>query len=1032
MFALAGGALLLAGCDSGTSGQASANPPGTVLNNPSTGLNVVVDANQGGEANRIKMVGSFWGRQVDIYDFDQATSLKTLQFEDFVIGDDIASGINYVLDRNSVTESETLTILHKAGTPSYDAAFAQVEANVQPMLAKSLTAPPPFTAMPRNAALVLVFDDLLDADTITAKNIAVLTGYAPVQPYEARVIPDPSHGDLLDRDGNGVPEFYTTRVLVDMTVSQIESQQSNPPLPVNSLGLPEAQVISQPNVVVRVPTKVVPAIGQLDVLSNLGGSGMSFAANGPNDPTSVTQDVVRAFRSSSGDLGDPNNGFLVDEIAPRVIGVQGVTLSSVVNLPPGSNLYQVDMIFDSPSCAPQPRVGDVIRIGNVALAVVTLPGQPPSGGILSQVNVILQVGDVTTFVSGPAQYLMDYDPVLGVPPECFVRFNPTPTQLPAAGVAPNSTITIRFSEPIDPASVSGFETFAVSRVSNVLSFALSNTIVGTAQASLDLKEYTYSPQIPFERNPGFFPAGEDYRLTLAGGTTGVIDLSGRPLQDALPSFLFRLDPAAAASQTRGFVFKLNTVDEDGNGAPELRGQFLYNLAKGSITPRPVTRFSGVADATQPVLGLQIPFTAPIQTPLSNLGSKMMTLWRYHDLGFGLNDDLTMNLDVEHLAWAPFLGLQVDNYTRFQMRLAHSKFLPDEIINPISLLPDFPLSGLVKTFDQNQVDAINDPLKVVHQKDLGYLVQPVNSFVASTGTLMMPYPLNYGGLTLDQYTRYTWRDTNILAVGGPSGAGVETNINAFALGIPPVKAYVANKVPTIGLPLLMEFRCYPDDAAFGLNGFKINIALNSSARPAFRAFSTGGVLSNGSLFKIDPDNEPIARGGINPATGQSTGPGSEVDPSVYLGQADFVVRVNRVHTVWLDTVQFTAQFQTPLVEPSNSLQPLGTSVVIALRSSPNVTNGTPAAGQPIPRSDATKYDAYGDPKAAALVTGTTNFQVTFPLVNNVPDNSWKVNMGTLNALGGTNLRFVQARITMVSNPVTLLTPEVSGFGISLRY
>jgi hypothetical protein len=147
----------------------------------------------------------------------------------------------------------------------------------------------------------------------------------------------------------------------------------------------------------------------------------------------------------------------------------------------------------------------------------------------------------------------------------------------------------------------------------------------------------------------------------------------------------------------------------------------------------------------------------------------------------------------------------------------------------------------------------------------------------------------------------------------------------------------------------------------------------------------------------------------------------------LGQADFVVRVNRVHTIWLDTIQFTAQFQTPLIEPPSSLQPLGTSVVVALRGAPNITNGTPAAGQPVPRTDASKYDAYGEPKANVLIPGTTNFQATYPLVNNVPDNSWKLNMSLLN-----NLRFVQARITMISNPVTLLTPEISGMGISLKY
>src|ERR1044071_3237099 len=120
-----------------------------------------------------------------------------------------------------------------------------------------------------------------------------------------------------------------------------------------------------------------------------------------------------------------------------------------------------------------------------------------------------------------------------------------------------------------------------------------------------------------------------------------------------------------------------------------------------------------------------------------------------------------------------------------MAFAHSKFPPDEEVNPMSLLPNFPNSGLVKTFDSNLLDPANDPLSPIHPKDRGYNVQPVDSFVASTGTLMMPYPLNRG-LTKAQMQRYTFRDTNILAVGGPNGSGVETNINGFALNVTPIK------------------------------------------------------------------------------------------------------------------------------------------------------------------------------------------------------------------------------------------------------
>ena len=65
------------------------------------------------------------------------------------------------------------------------------------------------------------------------------------------------------------------------------------------------------------------------------------------------------------------------------------------------------------------------------------------------------------------------------------------------------------------------------------------------------------------------------------------------------------------------------------------------------------------------------------------------------------------------------------------------------------------------------------------------------------------------------------------------------------------------MPTIGLPMLMEFRTYPSTQANGQNGFRIAIAINSSANPFFRNFSTGGVL-NGQTLIVDPDQQPWAR------------------------------------------------------------------------------------------------------------------------------------------------------------------------------
>ena len=693
--------------------------------------------------------------------------------------------------------------------------------------------------------MVLPLSDLLDAGTVNGNNVQVLTGYAPTLPFEPRVMADPNHGDLIDLDGDGVDEFYSTRVLIDMTVSQLESQQFNPPLPVNSLGLPRAEVVNLPNVVMRVPTKVNAGAGQFTVLRNPSGGTMSFVGNGSNDPGSPTLDVIRAFRSASAELGDPNNGFLVDANDPILIGVQGINVLAVSPL--GGADISVDFQFGTVACATAPRVGDVIELSG-GIAEVTVNGTTPVGGLAQGVQMKLLVGDTMTFIPSPGQFLTTWDPSLTQTPECFLLFNPSPTQPPAAGILPTSTVTVRFSEPVDPESVKAFDSFFIQKQNVPASQFFKRKIVGQVVPSLDLREFTFVPRLPLPHMPG---GQEQYDVTLisqAGG--GVVDLAGNQLRDDLPLVTIRMDPNGATSRTDGLSWTFNQPDEDGDGLNELRGQFTYDLAAGRIKSRAVTRFSAVADQSQPVVAVMIPFTAPIQTPLSNFGSKMMTVWRYHDVGFSLMDDLTMNLDVESLSWAPFSGVQIDNFDNFALALSHSKYLPDEVINQMSLLPAVPLSGITKTYDDNPIDGRN----VVHPKQNGYSLNPIDTYVSSTGTQMFPWPMNRN-LPPEQFSRFTWRDTCKLMVGGKSGQGVDTGILTQVTGLG-MLWYTANNVPTIGLPLLMEFRTTADTGAFGLNGFKINIALNSSARPVLPGLLDGRRVEHGRA----EDRRPGQRAG----------------------------------------------------------------------------------------------------------------------------------------------------------------------------
>ena len=73
------------------------------------------------------------------------------------------------------------------------------------------------------------------------------------------------------------------------------------------------------------------------------------------------------------------------------------------------------------------------------------------------------------------------------------------------------------------------------------------------------------------------------------------------------------------------------------------GQHLYDITRELIRPRPVVHFEAVVDRTQAIPALMTPFAPGVQTPLSSLGSKMQTVWRYVDCGFSLLDVTNFNV-----------------------------------------------------------------------------------------------------------------------------------------------------------------------------------------------------------------------------------------------------------------------------------------------------------------------------------------------------------------------------------------------------
>lgn len=990
----------------------------------------LVDSNFRGTSTSLQIERISWGRLVDIADITDE-----IRHQDFVVNEGVQSGGPYVVETNPITDKTTVKINHTYQSASYLSALDELDNNLGPIFDKSLDVAelPPFPIMPRNAALSVQFNDLLDVryegsgweDSSSGLLVAgsgqlnptvlkVITDYPPNQPYEARVIVNSNYGDIADYDGDGVQEFHPTRVIVDMTVSELEAAVSDPPLTVNSVGLPSSILgVTDANLALRFATELDAISGQTILLTNPTDHALDYYENGSRDSSTVTRDIVRAMRTGS--PTDANNGFLGDDVAPQIIGSLTVDLEGSVTEVgnPGDGLFEISLSkFTPPTCAPSSlKWGKdvLIQQGVRAILMSGVQAGPTvynlTVQVISPVDGVIQLGD--------AQIQTPYDSISDVP-DCFVRFSPSAGSPPTDEISKNAQVLIRFSEPMDPESMRGFDNMTVTRVDIEDEDILpSDFVVGSVQPSADLREFSFVPSLPLDRS-----IVSAYKFALAGGDAAPTDLSGNAID--LGDFFkvdFSLSAAEGASVSRGFVLRfaevnqlvLNEDDEDNNW-PEFRdAQLIYDIPQEQIRPRPVTHFSVAADRDKPIPSAMTPFPAGVQTPLSPLGSKLQTLWRYCDLGFSLTDETNMNLDVEGLAWAPAGGSIVsDAYDEFEVRVAHSGWLPDELLDPNSGFPLHPQSGLNTVYSTNYMDSTEDPGTVMHSRENGYVVNPGDLFIGQgNGSNMIPFPANQD-VPVDEFIYYTWRDTSLLAVGGNNGAGAILDIEDSILfgGGGSVKTYLPNAVPSVGLPLLMEFRCYVDTGALGLNAFDISLAVNSSARPNFRAFSTGGYNSNSDPVFKDPDLEDAADGGYNPGSNPPGAATPGVDNSFYVGQVDLVTRVSRSHSIWFDTELTNPNYQDPVVEPAPEDLPSGTSVVINYRGATITSVGGGDTDTVL--TNPANIDLYGEQDGGA---GTINFLDG--------DSSWKESIAEINSA-----QFFQIRMTFISNAATDQTPWLS--------
>ncbi|MSR61777.1 MAG: hypothetical protein EXS08_04955 [Planctomycetes bacterium] len=1017
---------------SGSGGQ-SGNPGDEALK-PGGGT-FFVDENHSGGGSKVHLAEVRWGRMVDIHEIDNSGRRVELPvFTDFVIEPTVATnGTSYVLDRNPVTQRERLTIKAKkrnlgvgeTSDPFDDLLAAAVDA-LPTVLARSDTAFPPFTVVARNSCMVLRIDDCLEDDLAAQQNlpstVKVLTGYPPTTPFSARIVFDSNHGAVVG--GN----FHSTRVLIDMTTSEAEANALPVAQDVNPIGLPESLSSSDTtNTAVRIPTRTDLGTGQVAVLTNLSGAPLDAENNGPIDLGSLTVDVVRAVRSGNSLDSDflMSNGFLKDETPPSVLGAWPVTLTDSGADPAGdAGLdFLVDLSFTT-TCLNAPAVGDVVTVGDAFLQVTQAAALAGSDVSALKVRSVAFLGNPLTLLgSGLLQTpFLSSLPLSG----CWVGFLPEATTFPSTGVSTTAQILLRFSEPMDPATLSPFRQFLVVDGPTSSAQISSNLVVGEVLANNDLTLFSFNPGSPLRHDQN---SAESYHVFLDDGATdnrGPKDLAGNDLLHALPKVGFTLDPLEATQHNRAVVLKLDSFDEyaPNGGGPDtfsdLRGQFFFNGERGSIFPRPVSLTGYPADRTNLVPANMFALGTGVFTPLNPLGAKLQTVWRYCDVGWNVRDETKYNLDVVGLSWSPIGGLVFsDFYEQFEIRLGHSRFLPDELpdANGLPALPNSGLPAAPATFANNYLGGTNPA--VVHNRALGYTVNPATLFNSTTGTPMIPFPLNRG---LSPDVTYTWRDTSILTKGadGETGAdsgiplGIERGPPSLGLNIDnSARIALGGNVPSFGLALLIELRCYPADRGLGLNRFDVSIANTLSATPNFRVYSAGGINTSGNPVIVLPDSELVPAGGFNPG---STPPGRRTalpaDNVFYIGQLDTVVRVSRVHTAWLDAgLGIAPEWKVPVLEPSTAGQPSGTDVLLDFRSATGFTGGL--VSDPF---NASKFDVYGDAQLpnANPFTPTTR-------------SDWSSDVGV-----GDGKRYLQVRLTFVNNIATGLSPELTGLALPFGF
>jgi len=991
-----------------------------------------------------------WGRLVDIAD-QTGVIIETNVLVNSLLEED---GINYLFSSNPVTQKQTLTILQASGSTAYQTLLNSARNNLQSVVAKGLGEAPPYTMVARNAAIRLRFSEQVKPSTVDFTTIQVFTGSPPIFSFTGRY--------LVQND----PSTGKGYVIFDPTVSTFEA--ANEGLPPNSSGFAASVDTLNPNLQIRIPTTIDPALGQPQVLTSLTTGhkpAVQFPVTEPfEEPAPGARVIVRAART--GNESDVRGGFLLDNRRPSLIGLQAAIVNDISTR--SGDIVDFTYTIATANCKPlAPKVGDVFEIGGglVVVTDVLNSGNPLDYSVRGQVQL-----DDASLVAGAAglsaRYTTRYTLADRQIQACYLEIAPPPVgNLPVQRIDPNSSVIVRFDEPIDATTVRSMFSFSVVCPSDDPSpttnkeleaawFRQANTSETIGQfmdrqrgmdfrldgagANTDTVNSEYSGRVLFgaveatdgDRTYSLTPAagwndpfstdGDQFVVAIRDGAEGIRDLSGNSLD--LTGFAagndgqniqITLEPSIPLADVRYLSLLKPSLDQDDDGLSEFSGQ--AELVSGGLSGREPLRFSRSADGSSSAMQNR-PVGTPVTEPLNPAGAVVMGVYRPQEFGFGYPDPTEYNMTVEGLSWSPATGVVFDEtFADLSMSLGTASFLPDESFNPIGPAVIFPQSGLVSSFfDDNILAFTADGSSEIDEVEVfrsSYTTRSIKLYTVN-GVNFQPWP--------DFTTKYVWRDTTIpqIYLGGAANSigspdlQYITDTGSFLFWAPEM-------VPSVGLPLLWRVRTFPQANSLGLNKFGTTQMMVTGATPAFspqfRIYSAGGQDGSGVWNQVQPDNP--ASGGTSPTGGFQTN-GSRTptqgDDLVYWARADFTQEVSRIYSHWLDLGRTIGPgaFLGVALEPANADQPVGTSIQVEYRGSLAVAHPPAPSVNPSPLMTADMpFDDYGD------------FLGVFGTVST--PTPWTTD---LNSLEGQGFQFIQIRVTFFSNPDLGLRPTLDGLGI----